>query len=146
MGWLRRGNGGGEGVKIDNLFGAGTTIKGAIKAQGNVRIEGGLEGELSCDGHVIISKGADLRATVVAQSAQVAGIVHGDICVEGRLEILDTGRVWGDVQVGSLQIAEGGLLRGACVMSGEEEGSRRRRGRGGAADSPDEGADAEATT
>lgn len=144
MAWLGKGKVAGEGVKIDNLFAAGTTIQGAVKAQGNVRIEGGLEGELCCDGHVIVSKSADLRANVAAASAQVWGIVQGNVCVEGRLEILETGRVWGDVQVGSLQIAEGGLLRGACVMTDEEEGTHRRLGRGERNESRDEDADAEA--
>jgi len=125
MGWWRKGTD--EDLKIDNLIAAGTTIQGGIKARGNVRIDGGLEGELSSDGHVLVSKGAEVRASLAAQSAQVAGVVHGDIRVERRLEILQTGRVWGDVQVGSLQIAEGGLLRGACVMSGEEKPGRRRR-------------------
>ncbi len=125
MGWLRKGTD--EDLKVDNLIAAGTTIQGVIKARGNVRIDGGIEGELSSDGHVLVGKGAEVRASLSAQSAQVAGVVHGDIRVERRLEILQTGRVWGDVQVGSLQIAEGGLLRGACVMSGEEKHACRRR-------------------
>lgn len=128
MRWLRKDRGIDTEAKIENLFASGTSVIGTIKAQGNVRIDGALEGELSTDGNIIVGKGADLCANLVGKSVLVAGIVHGDICAEGRLEILPSGRVWGDVQVGSLQIAEGGLLRGACVMSGEDEERPSRRG------------------
>ncbi|MBC7314900.1 MAG: hypothetical protein H5T70_00540, partial [Chloroflexi bacterium] len=33
---------------------------------------------------------------------------------------LANGRVWGDIEVGSLLIDEGGMFRGRCTMAGED--------------------------
>jgi len=122
MRWLRRSQRLDVGAKAENVFAAGTSITGNVKAHGNVRIEGEIEGELTTDGDIIVGKDADVRAKLTGRSVAVAGVVHGDIRAEGRLEILASGRVWGDVQVGSLEIAEGGLLRGVCEMlAGDEE-------------------------
>ncbi len=121
MGWLGRGQSSRAEAKAENLFAAGTSIKGNVKAKGSVRIEGEVEGEMATDGNIVVGKSAEVRAKLSGRSVVVSGIVHGDIRAEGRLEILASGRVWGDVQVGSLEIAEGGLLRGVCEMLAETD-------------------------
>lgn len=121
MGWLGRGQSSRAEAKAENLFAAGTSIKGNVKAKGSVRIEGEVEGEMATDGNIVVAKSAEVRAKLSGRSVVVSGIVHGDIRAEGHLEILASGRVWGDVQVGSLEIAEGGLLRGVCEMLAETD-------------------------
>jgi cytoskeletal protein CcmA (bactofilin family) len=51
----------------------------------------------------------------------VAGAVRGKIKASGRLEILSTGQVWGDISVDSFLIDEGGFFSGLSVMRGEME-------------------------
>jgi cytoskeletal protein CcmA (bactofilin family) len=50
----------------------------------------------------------------------VGGTIHGNVSTSGRLEILATGKVFGDIVVGSLIIDEGGILRGKSAVHGEE--------------------------
>ena len=52
-----------------------------------------------------------LRATTVI----VAGSVRGDITAQ-RLEITQTGRVWGDVVTAAFSTEEGAFLRGQITM------------------------------
>jgi cytoskeletal protein CcmA (bactofilin family) len=53
---------------------------------------------------------------VRGQDVTVAGSVEGSISASGRLLILKSGRVVGDVTVRSILIEEGGVLSGRCQM------------------------------
>ena len=107
--------------KIDNIIGPKTSFQGHLKAEGNVRVDGYLEGSLETKGNVIIGDAAKVNADITASNVQVWGAVKGNINAIGRLEILPSGRVWGDIKVTSLLIDEGGLFRGKSVMAGEEK-------------------------
>lgn len=110
-----------SGGKIDNVLGPNTAIRGILKSDGNIRIDGVYEeGRIETAGNVIIGPAAKVLADIVANAIQVWGAVRGSITARGRLEILSTGKVWGDICVGSLLIDEGGVFRGRVVMAGDE--------------------------
>lgn len=110
------------GGKIDNILGANTSFNGTIKSDGNLRIDGIYQGHIETAGNLIIGPSAKVMADVVANFVQVLGAVKGNVTAQGRLEILSTGRVWGDIHVGALLIDDGGVFRGQCFMV-EENGS-----------------------
>ncbi|MBN1401521.1 MAG: polymer-forming cytoskeletal protein [Anaerolineae bacterium] len=105
--------------KIDNLVGSNTSFDGIIKSDGNIRVDGIYQGRIETAGNVIVGPTARVVADIVANMVQVWGAVRGDITAKGRLEILPDGRVWGNVQVVSLLIDEGGMFLGQCKMAGE---------------------------
>jgi len=105
--------------KIDNILGANTSYHGTIKADGNIRIDSVFQGHIETAGNVIVGPEAKVMADIVANAVQVWGAVRGDITTRGRLEVMAQGRVWGNVQVASLLIDEGGVFQGQCVMGGE---------------------------
>lgn len=106
--------------KIENVLGPTGEFKGALKAQGNIRIDGLYEGSIETTGNVIVGESAKIMADITANNVQVWGAVKGNVVATGRLEILPTGRVWGDIKVTSLLIDEGGLFRGKSIMAGNE--------------------------
>lgn len=108
--------------KIDNILGANTRFSGELVSDGNIRIDGEFEGHIETAGNVIVGPDARMIASVHATAVQVWGAVEGDIVTRGRLEILPSGRVFGNLRVASLLIDEGGIFRGECVM-GAQEGS-----------------------
>lgn len=105
---------------IENLLGANTDYEGTIRSDGNIRIDGVFRGRIETAGNVLVGPSAKVLADIVANIVQVWGSVQGNIKTQGRLEILANGRVWGDIEVGSLLIDEGGMFRGRCMMAGEE--------------------------
>lgn len=107
--------------KIENVFGPSTHIEGRLTSDGNVRVDGVFEGSIETAGNVIVGEQARVLADIVANGVQVWGAVKGNITAAGRLEILTSGRVWGDIKVASLLIDEGGVFRGQCIMHGENE-------------------------
>jgi len=107
--------------KIENVLGPSATYHGNLTSDGNVRIDGYFDGSIETAGNVIIGETAKVLADIVASNVQVWGAVKGRITAKGRLEILPSGRVWGEINVTSLLIDEGGLFRGKSVMRGDEE-------------------------
>jgi len=107
--------------KIENIIGPSASFNGHLKADGGVRIDGVFEGEIETAGNVIISERAKVIADITANNVSVAGAVKGNINAIGRLEILATGRLWGDISVSSFLIDEGGFFCGQSAMKGDLE-------------------------
>lgn len=102
--------------QVETIIGQNTQFTGNIIAKGSVRIDGELEGELSVEGDVVIGEAGKVKANMKARSAVIAGIQHGNLEVAGKLEILSTGKLYGDVKVGNLSIIEGAVFKGTCAM------------------------------
>jgi cytoskeletal protein CcmA (bactofilin family) len=108
--------------KIETIIGPNTNFNGHLKCDGNVRIDGVCEeGLIETVGNVIVSANAMVAADIVARNVSVSGAVSGKIKASDRLEILSTGRVWGDVEVGSFLLDEDGYFRGQLVMKEEPD-------------------------
>ena len=90
-------------------------MKGTIQGDGGLRVEGIVEGTIELTGNLVVTESAKIRANIKANSISVAGAVQGDIAAN-RVEILETGRVWGDLTVKSLLINEGSYFRGQTLM------------------------------
>jgi cytoskeletal protein CcmA (bactofilin family) len=102
--------------KLETLVGASTSIKGTLRAEGTIRVDGIVEGEIQTAGNVIVGRGGKVMASVTAANVMVAGQVKGNISATHRLEIVASGKVWGDITVASLLIEEGGVFRGQSIM------------------------------
>ena len=100
---------------IDTMIAENTSLNGHLKCDGNLRVEGLIEGVVDCVGNVIVGPKAVVRADISGRNVSVQGTVEGNIRGE-RVEILSTGRVIGDVDVIDLLLDEGGVVRGHVVM------------------------------
>lgn len=107
--------------KAETYVGSTTSIEGAvIKSDGNIRIDGSVEGQVETPaGSVIVGKMGRVIANIRARQVFVAGAVKGDVEAPAGLEITSTGKVFGNITVGSLQIEQGGVFRGQSFMGGD---------------------------
>jgi len=105
--------------RVDSVLGAGINWQGRIQGRGGLRIDGAFEGEIILQGIVVIgTQGRITCEKIVADTIVVAGYVKGDLHAR-RVEINQTGRVWGNVLTTSFATQEGAFLRGQITM--EEE-------------------------
>jgi hypothetical protein len=82
-----------------------------------VRIEGTFVGDLELDGNILIGEHARITADINAANVTIAGAVRGNISGE-RVQLLRTGRVWGDIQSSSISTEDGAFIRGTITMRG----------------------------
>lgn len=102
-----------------------STFDGIFRSQRDLRVEGELKGNVTCEGTLFVSEGATIAATVEAEHITVAGELSGEIRCRGRLQILPSGRVRANVSTGSLVIQEGAIYEGQLEMAGIERSTLR---------------------
>lgn len=109
------------------------TIKGDIESKGKVAINGTvngsvtaaeiyvntprLEGALCSEGTVQISEDTVVVGDIVGASAYIAGAVKGNIDVNGSITLDSTAIIKGDINAKSIQVNEGAILDGHCILS-----------------------------
>lgn len=103
--------------KPETIVGTNTTFVGTVKTDGNVRIDGTVEGDIEILGNLIVGETGRVIATIKAQNVHVSGAVKGEITAVEQLEISPTGKVWGDIVTAALHIEPGGLFRGQSAMT-----------------------------
>lgn len=108
--------------KIETVIGPNTNFSGRLVCDGSVRIDGMCEaGVIETLGNIIVGPQAKVAADLIAENVSVSGAVTGNIRATGRLEILSTGKVWGNVDVGSFLLDEDGYFRGNLAMKDDLE-------------------------
>ena len=113
--------------KIETIIGPGISLKGVLTGRGGVRIEGIFEGTIEIEGPLVIGdQGKVLSEEIHAPSIVVGGTIQANI-VADRVQILRTGRLYGDVTTTNLSTEEGGFLKGTVRMP-EESGSPASEG------------------
>ncbi|MDD3480736.1 MAG: polymer-forming cytoskeletal protein [Patescibacteria group bacterium] len=100
----------------ETIVGASVKLKGNLKSDGDVLIEGVVTGDLKTKGSVKVGEAASVVANVKAENIVIAGSVQGNIEIKDRLEITSTGRVVGDIVTNVLSIAPGAVFTGKCSM------------------------------
>jgi len=106
--------------KIETIVGPNACFRGDIQSDGGVRIDGVFEGTVDITGNLVVGEGAKVIADIKANNISISGAVKGNIA-SNRVEILETGRVWGDLTINSLLLNEGAYLRGQTTMHGDVE-------------------------
>jgi cytoskeletal protein CcmA (bactofilin family) len=106
--------------KIETVIGPNCHVQGTLQADGGIRIDGIFQGDIDTTGNVIVGESAKVIADIKANNVSVGGAVKGNIS-GNRVEVLETGRVWGDLTVNALLLNEGAYLRGQTMMHADIE-------------------------
>ena len=91
----------------ETVVGAGVELSGNLESAGNIQINGAFSGIVKADGDVIVSASGRVDAPIDAKNATIAGIVNGNINVLKELDILETGKVFGDITCKVLSVQPG---------------------------------------
>lgn len=105
--------------KLDTVIGPDSNFIGEIQTKGSLRIDGGVDGNISAD-WVIIGEKAVVKGDIMSRGIIVGGQVEGNLYVKEIVEILAMGKVIGDISTPKLSIIEGGSLNGRTIMQKAE--------------------------
>lgn len=109
-----------------SIIGAGMTVRGDLDANGVVKIEGSVDGNVRAASQVLVAKGGSVEGDVDTTEAVVGGTVSGAIRARDRVEIQSGASVHGDITTRRIAVAEGGTLNGLIRM---EEAAAEGEGR-----------------
>ncbi len=103
--------------EVETIIGPSVKVKGNFNGQGNIIVEGIVEGNLKTSGNILIGNKSVITANVNAKEARVGGRINGNIKIKGYLEITASARISGDIECSSLSIEQGAILNGKCIMA-----------------------------
>jgi cytoskeletal protein CcmA (bactofilin family) len=102
----------------ETIVGTSVKLKGNLKSEGDITIDGSVNGEIKTKGTVNVGPNAHIVATVVqAKNVNISGTVQGNIVTSERLNIAESGRVYGDISANILTISAGAIFSGKSTMS-----------------------------
>ena len=96
-----------------NVISKGTSIKGDVVSDGDMRVDGTINGNLIVKGKLFMGENGYINGTVARR-------IDGNIRVSGLLSLLKTSIIKGDLVISQISIEPGARFSGHCSM-GEEE-------------------------
>ena len=103
--------------EINTIIDKGTTIKGDINGDGNVRIDGTVEGNVNLGGSVFIGESGCVNGNITSTNLTIFGIVRGNVNISNRLAICASGQLEGDSSTSCLNVEDGGQFNGHSKMT-----------------------------
>ncbi len=113
------GNGNGKAEERVTVIAPGDSLQGRLVMKGDGQLLGDFQGEVDCQGELLIGKDAQVAANIRTRNIVVSGLVRGNVTAVGRLKINSSGRLEGDARVGALIVQEGGVHHGAIRVHPE---------------------------
>jgi len=110
-----------DDISINTLIGNGSFVRGDLKVNGFIRIDGDIAGNLETDGAVIISEKARILGNVTAKSIIVGGIIIGDITAKEGIKLLSSSAVIGNIMSRRVQMEDKVIFHGHCISIENEE-------------------------
>ena len=100
-----------------SLIGAGTSMKGDITSNGDLRIDGTLVGNIHCSAKVVIGANGNVQGDINGQQADIMGKVTGTINVKDLLQLKGGSVLNGNIKAAKLQIEPTANFNGECHMA-----------------------------
>lgn len=104
-------------IGFETVLGGNSTLEGVLSSSGNVRLDGTFTGTLNINGNVLVGETAKINADIDARNISIAGAVRGNV-MGNKVQLLRTGRVWGDISATALTTEEGAFIDGRITMKG----------------------------
>jgi cytoskeletal protein CcmA (bactofilin family) len=99
-----------------SVIGPDVRIVGDIFTQGEMQIDGQVEGDISCQ-NLVVGEGARISGEVIAETVRVHGELHGKITATA-ITIARAAKVIGDITHETLEIEAGAEVEGHFARKG----------------------------
>lgn len=109
-----------RGSELNTIIGKGTQIKGNLKVQNSLRIDGSVVGDVQSTDTVIVGKDGEVRGQVKGKHVLLAGKVNGNVLASDRVYLETKAVIQGDIRAARLVVDEGALFDGKCNMSDDK--------------------------
>ena len=108
---LEKTNGGGA-----TLIGAGTTLKGDISSNSDLRIDGTVLGNIHSAAKIIIGSSGIVEGDITCNQSDIVGKVSGNVRAKELLQLRGECVVTGNLYAGKLQVEPSATFNGQCHM------------------------------
>jgi cytoskeletal protein CcmA (bactofilin family) len=107
-----------ETTSNQNIISQGTKIVGDLTSEGDLRIDGIVEGNLKTTGKVVVGKSGFIKGTLNGSDAYFEGKFSGKLNLSDTLTLKSSAHIEGEVILGKLSVEPGATFNVTCVMKG----------------------------
>lgn len=98
------------------LISAGTVLKGDVKSENDLRIDGTIQGDVHSHAKVVVGPSGVVEGNIEGVHADISGRLVGNVVVKETVQLRDKCQVQGNITSASLQIEAGALFNGQSQM------------------------------
>ena len=109
-------NGNGGGGTGTTLISDGTTIKGDLSSNIDLRIDGTVIGNINSSAKIVIGSSGVVEGDIFGNNADIVGKISGTIKVKELLQLRGECVVNGNIYAGKLQVEPSATFNGQCHM------------------------------
>ncbi len=107
----------GGGTAAEARIGSSAHVRGRIHGDGDLVVEGHVEGDLAIRGDLTIAEGASVKSegdghVVEAHAVTIAGELTGDLAASGPVRLAPSAQVSGNLRGSAVAIDEGARFAG----------------------------------
>ncbi len=109
-----------EPLKLTTIA-TGTILKGTIEVEGSLRVDGIIEGDITCHNTVVIGPQGKVTGNVSSSLAILQGTLEGDIHITDKLSLKSGCTMNGDIYTCKLEIEPQASFNGTCNTIAEKQ-------------------------
>ncbi|MGB3561890.1 MAG: polymer-forming cytoskeletal protein [Thermoanaerobaculia bacterium] len=109
-----------ETERLETVIGDETHLKGNLETAASVEVRGTIEGDCAIGGILWVRQGGGVTGAITVEAAVLEGEVRGNIQAKERVELRPGSSLRGNIDAGSLAIAEGAFYQGKVKMTNPE--------------------------
>lgn len=100
-------------------IGRTTRVVGRVTGDGDLVVEGRIEGDVTLGGHLHVAAGGVVSAPVSAGDVTLEGTIDGDVSARGNVVLREGARLRGGIQAGKIGLDDGARFSGKIEMDVE---------------------------
>jgi len=103
--------------KTSSYLGKDTVLEGNLIFKGSFNLDCNFKGDISAPGTLVVGENGKIDSNIHVRSIICKGEIIGNIIAEERVEILSSGRVYGDIWAPIVVVKKGAIFEGNCLTN-----------------------------
>jgi len=96
----------------ESIVGRGARVRGRVTGEGDLRVEGSIEGDIAISGALSLDEGSSVTGNVEAGAVEITGGLAGDVSARGAIAIRTGAKVEGTMIGAEVSLEEGASFVG----------------------------------
>jgi len=102
-----------------NIISPGTRIEGEVFSNGDIRVDGVVDGYLNTKAKVVVGPKGIIKGELICESADVTGKIDGKISIKNELYLKSSAHITGELVTNKLVVESGAFINGNCIVGAQ---------------------------
>lgn len=114
----------GKDQKTTSFLSESCELKGNLQTKGGIRIDGRIDGTLTCESTIFVGEKGKIDADIVTKSIVSGGEIVGNITAEDTVQLNSPGSMEGEIKTCYLGIEKDVFFNGKCHLLSPRDNKR----------------------